>query len=312
MITKWLKRILGIAIIAFLIWYLAGHWQQVRELLKLSVFELIVIYVICFIGTLNSAVVVMAILKPMGIRALFWDMILLQNACMLLNYVPMKFGTLFMANYLKRHYGLKYSQFGIFAVYLTLLLSAAAALIGIIAMVLVYGFADVHKQILMVIFLISLIGSIFLIYFPLPIPKGTSKLAIALRDFIGGRQVVTQDTKSLFLAAFFLLLNFILTSVRLAVIYHGMGKDINPAGYLVLGALGFVMMFINITPGALGIREAVLGAGAIVLGAPLEVGVTAAVIDRAVTLSWAFVVGGVSAIWLWYKSPEDFKKNNNT
>jgi uncharacterized membrane protein YbhN (UPF0104 family) len=306
---KWLKYLLGLVIVIFLLWYLAGHWQDVRALLKLNGFELAVIYFVSFIGILNSAVVVRAILKPMGIRALFLDMVLLQNACLLLNYVPMKFGTLFMANYLKRHYGLKYSQFGTFSVYLTLLLSAVASLTGIIAMIFVYGLADVQKQLLTAVFLICLVASILLILVPLPVPKGTSRLAIVLRDFLIGRKAIAQDTKALFVVGFFLLFNFVLTSIRLAVIYHSMNVKVHPAGFLVLGALGFILMFINITPGALGIREAVLGAGAVVLGVPLEAGVTAAIIDRAITLSWAFVVGGACTGWLWHKSPADFRKD---
>ncbi|MBA7643169.1 hypothetical protein ES703_50888 [subsurface metagenome] len=87
-----------------------------------------------------------------------------------------------------------------------------------------------------------------------------------------------------------------------------MGQNIHPAGYLVLGALGFVTMFVSLTPGSLGIRELVLGSGAIVLGIPLEVGVLAAMIDRAIALSWCFVIGGACTAWLWHKSPGDFKK----
>ncbi len=306
---KWLKHILGIALLSFLIWYLVRHWQDVRALLKLNGFELAIIYFVSFIGILNSAAAVMAILKPMGIRALFIDMVLLQNASLLLNYVPMKFGTLFMANYLKRHYGLKYSQFGTFSVYLTLLLSAIAALTGIAAVVFVYGLAGVQKQILVGVFLVCFIASVFLMFVPLPVPGGTSRLVIVLRDFLVGRKAVAQDAKALFWAGFFLLFNFVLASVRLAVIYHSMNVKVHPAGFLVLGALGFILMFINITPGALGIREAVLGAGAVVLGVPLEAGVAAAIIDRAIILSWAFVVGGVCTGWLWHKSPADFHKD---
>lgn len=307
--VKWLKNLLGLVIIVFLLWYLAEHWQDVKALLKLNGFELAVIYFVCLIGILNSAVVVMTILRPMGIRALFFDMVLLQNAGLLLNYVPMKFGTLFMANYLKRHYKLKYSHYGTFAIYLTLILSAVASLTGIIVMVSVYGTGDYQRQILTAVFLACLFASCFLLFVPLPIPKGSSKLAVVLRDFLTGRGTLTRDVKVLLSVEVLLLFNFVLAAVRLAVIYYSMGVYIHPAGFLVLGVLGYITMFVNITPGALGIREAVLGAGAVVLGVPLEAGVTAALIDRAIALSWAFVVGGACAGWLWHKSPADFRKD---
>lgn len=305
---KWLKYLLGIAIFAFLIWYLIEHRQQVNAMLKLSITELTAIYIISFIGVFNSAMVVKVILKPIGARTFLGDMVLLQNACMLLNYVPMKFGTLFMANYLKRHYGLKYSHFGTFSVFLTLLLSAAACLTGIIAIIGAYGLDSMQKQLLTGAFLICLTVSVFLIWVPLPVPKGSSRIAVLFRDFLLGRSAVTRNKESLLAAAFFLLFNFILTAIRLAVIYYSMGLHVHPAGFLVLGALGYIAMFANFTPGALGIREAVLGAGAAVLGIPLEAGITAAVIDRAIALSWAFVIGGICTGWLWYKSPADFSK----
>jgi uncharacterized membrane protein YbhN (UPF0104 family) len=91
-----------------------------------------------------------------------------------------------------------------------------------------------------------------------------------------------------------------------------MNQKIHPAGYLVLGSLGFVTMFISLTPGALGIREIVLGAAAVVLKVPLEVGVFAAMIDRAIGLSWSFVAGGICTAWLWHKSPADFKQLKHT
>ena len=102
--------------------------------------------------------------------------------------------------------------------------------------------------------------------------------------------------------------NFLLTAVRLGIIYNSMGKNIHAGGYLILGALGFVVLFISLTPGSLGIRELVLGFGAVVLGVPLEVGILAAMIDRAIILSYAFVAGGVCTLWLWRKSPADFKE----
>lgn len=307
---KWIKHILGIAILAFLIWYIAGHWQSVKALLKLNALELVIIYFVSFVGTFNSAVVVMAILSPMGVKTLLVDMIILQNARTLLNYVPMKFGTLFMANYLKRHYGLRYSHFGIFSVFLTLLLSVAACLTGLLAMILVYGLGSVQKQILAGVFLVYLIASVFMIFIPLPAPKGSSKLAVLFREFLLGRSAVTKNKRSLFTAAVFLLFNFIITAVRLAIIYHNMDIKVHPAGFLVLGALGYIIMFVNLTPGAIGIRETVLGAGAVVIGIPLEAGITAALIDRAIAISWAFVVGSICAGWLWHKSPADFEKNN--
>jgi len=305
---KWIKNVLGIIIVISLLWYLSRHWGELKFLIRLSAAELIIIYLISFLATLNSAYIIQRLLKTLKVRTSFWDMVLLQNAVYLLNYVPMKFGTVFRANYLKRHYGLRYAHFGTFFVYLTLLMTAAASGVGLVILVAVYGVAGYERKVLAAVFLGLLVFSVLSASIPLPIPKGSSKLSIIVRDFLIGRQQVTHDKYTLFVCTTLLLGNFIVSSVRLGIIYNSMGQNVHPAGYLVLGALGFATMFVSLTPGSLGIRELVLGSGAVVLGIPLEVGVLAAMVDRAIALSWVFVVGSACTAWLWHKSPADFKK----
>lgn len=306
--AKWIKNILGIVIAALLVWYLGKRWDNLSALLELGTVELFAIYFITFLSMLSNSYTVVVLLKVLKVRTRFWDMVFLQNAANLLNYLPMKFGTVFRANYLKRHYGLSYAHFGTFFVYLTLLITAAAAAVGVAALLLVYGIAGYEAKLMAGVFLGAFVCSISLAFVPLPIPKGSNKLSAVLRNFLMGRGMVKANKKALIYCGVFLIINLILYSVRLGVIYNSMGQNIHPAGFLVLGALAYVTMFVIITPGSLGIRELLLGSGAVVLGVPLEVGIFAAVIDRAIMLSWSFLIGGACTIWLWFKSPADFKK----
>ncbi|HEW78567.1 MAG TPA: flippase-like domain-containing protein [Phycisphaerales bacterium] len=305
---KWFKNILGLAILAFLIWYLAGHWQQLKALLKFSPAQLIAIYCLWFLVALSSAGVVQCLLSALKTKTSFWDMVLLHNAAVLLNYVPMKFGTLFRANYLKRHYGLAYAHFATFFLYITFLMTATAAIIGLAVLLVIYGLAGYESKILAGIFVITIISSLLFLFIPLPIPVGQSRLSTTLRNFLTGRRQMSKERKTVFIVVALLAVNFLLTALRIWIIYYSMGKNIHPAGYLILGTLGFVALFIGLTPGSLGVRELVLGFGAVVLGIPLEVGIMAAMIDRVIIISYAFVIGGGCAIWLWRKSPADFKK----
>jgi len=305
---KWVKNILGLVILVFLLWYLVGHWQQLRVLLRLGPGQLVILYSLCFLSTLVGARVVQCLVSALKTKTEFWDMVWLQNAAVLLNYMPMKFGTLFRANYLKRHYGLAYSHFASFFLYITFLMTATSTALGLVTLAAVYGLAEYESKILAGVFAGAIIGSLIFLLVPLPEPKGKGRLSTALRAFLAGRRQMAKDKKTIFAAAALLVVNFLITACRLAIIYRSMGKDIHPAGYLILGALGFVILFISLTPGSLGIRELVLGAGAVVLGVPLEVGVLAAVVDRAISMSYIFVVGGGCTLSLWHKSPADFKE----
>jgi len=306
--AKWIKNILGVIAIVFLLWYLSKHWEKLKVLIKLSPADLVIIYVISFWGALNNAYVIQRLLHALRIKPHFWDMFMLQNASVLLNYAPAKVGTVFQANFLKCHYRLSYAHFATFFVYLTLLMTAAASAIGLVALVGFYGVGGYETRALCAAFSGVLVCSIFFAFVPLPIPTGSHKLSVILRNFLTGRRYVVCEKRTLFVCAVFLVVNFVLVSIRLGIIYNSMGQNIHLAGYLILGAIGQVAMFASITPGSLGIRELILGAAAVALGAPLEVGVLAAMIDRAISLSWTFVIGGICTIWLWHKSPTEFRQ----
>jgi len=309
--SKWVKVLLALSILAFLLWYLARHWEELKVLLKLGPKQLIIMYLSYFVVALSNARVVQCLVNALKTRTRFWDMALVTNTAVLLNYAPMKIGTLFRADYLKRHYGLSYTHFATFFLYITFLMTAIAAAVGWTVLVTVYSLTQHESKILAGVFAATLVGSLFILFLQLPLPKGQGRFSTTVRSFLSARSQISKARKALFTATAFVVLNFLLTALRIGIVYHSMGKNIHPAGYLVLGALDSVVLFIGLTPGSLGIRELVLSFGAVVLGVPLEVGILAAMIDRAVIMSYTFVVGGGCALWLWRKCPTDFRQNES-
>ena len=306
---KWLKNILGIIIIVFLLWYLSRHWRELKVLVGLKPIELVLLYFLASLSTVNNSLVNRRLLKALGAKVSFWDIVCLQNATRLLNHVPMKFGTVFRANYLKRRYGLSYTRYITFFMYFTFLMLAMAAVTGLTCLAIAYGFSGRESRILAGFFLVIFVVSLFCLFWPLPIPTGAGRLSSLFRNFLTGRSDVTKDTKVIYKCVLHLLVTFFLAAARLGIIYHSMQQDIHLLGYLVLGALGYTSLIVSFTPGSLGTRELILGAGATAVGIPLEVGIFAAMFDRAVILTLTFVAGGVCTGWLWRRYPADFKKD---
>lgn len=307
---RWLKNILGLLILVFLLWYLSKHWEELSPLLKLSKCRLGVLFGLYFVSTLINGAVVKVLVTALRSRTAFWDMVWLYNATVLLNYVPVKFGTIFRANYLKRHYGLGYTRFAVFFLYMSLLTIAVATFMGLVALVVFYGLNDYENKIMAVILATTTVGTLLLLFAPLPTPAGKWRLTKVLREFILGRSEISGARKSISITAALLIFNVFLATLITWLIYRSLNTYIHPGGCLILGALGYVVLLIGITPGGLGIRELVLSFGAAVLGIPLEIGVLAAMLDRALAFSYALVVGGVCVLLLWRKSPADFKEAN--
>ena len=304
---RWLKNLLGVVLIALLLWYLARHWDNLKSLVHLKLSTLFYLYMVSVAGTIVGSYTIQHLLASFNVKPGFREMFHLNNTVTLLNYLPMKLGTFYRANYLKRHYGLIYSHFGVLFIYLILLMTMAASIIGIAVLVIVYGLSKTETQMLAVVFLVTFIFFFTLSFVPLPAIEGSSKWLTVLRNFLAGRSQMTANKKNLFFNMLLTAACFVISSVRLGIIYHSMGQNVHPAGYLVLGAVAYVTMFVSITPGSLGLKELALALGAVALGIDFKVGSLAAVIDRAVALLLSFTLGLASAIYLWKKNPQDFK-----
>lgn len=306
--TQWLKSLLGIVIIGLLLWYLAQHWDNLENLVNLRISTIIYLFVIATMGVVVGSYAIQRLIAVFGIRPGFWEMFHLHSATILLNYIPMKFGTFYRASYLKRHYGLIYAHFSVLFIYLLILMIFAASAVGFIVLLTFYDLNTDEIFLLATILFAFLVCSVVLAFIPLPVYQGTNRVTMAIRNFAQGRKMMTENICTLCVSMLLTAGCFLISSIQLGIIYHNMGQSIHPAGYFVLGAIAYVTMFLGITPGSLGLRELALTLGAAALGIDFSIGSLAAVIDRAVALAWSFTIGMASTLYLWHKSPQDFKK----
>ena len=56
--VRWLKYIIGVALIACLLWDEGRHWQELKNLPNLSLKQLASMYSLCFLATIVTARVV--------------------------------------------------------------------------------------------------------------------------------------------------------------------------------------------------------------------------------------------------------------
>ena len=309
--SKWIRNIVAFAVLACLSWYLVVHREELGHLFRLRPGHVAVMFVVIFLQASCTVYVIQSLLKLLKTKTSFWEMFLLQSTVVLLNYVPMKFGTVFRANYLKRHYGFKYAHFATFFLYLTFLMTVVASAISLIVLVAVYKVSSYESKMLAGLLAIVLVVSMLFLFFPLPVPKGSHRIIVTLRNFLSGRRDVMSSRNVFLVNTSVLAISFVLASFRLAIIYRGLQQEINPAGFLVLGSLGCVTLFFSFTPGALGIRELILGLGGVALGVPAQVSILAAMIDRAIIITYTFIVGGGCSIALWRRNPAEFKREGS-
>ena len=305
---KWLKSVIGLLILGFLLCYLWSRRDQMTGLFNFQSYQILSLYLLVTFDTLNTARMVQVLVGRFQSRIKLVRMAVLQSSVMLLNYVPMKFGTVFQAHHLKTFYGLSYSgSVAIFA-YRMFITALITGLFGFVTLCVGYGVASYEAAVLAVVFGLLFVVSLIGLFFPVSIP-GSSNRFLAKLQYLFDQKNRLSRQKGLFVTCIVhLSVGFGITSCRFLVIYKSLGYDLSFVEGLFLGTVGAGAVLLGLTPGGLGLRELLLSAVSTLLDIPMEIGVLAAMLDRAVLFSWEFTVGGVSALWLWNKDSTDFKK----
>jgi uncharacterized membrane protein YbhN (UPF0104 family) len=301
---SWIRNTVGLVIIAGLIVYLFMSRLELEHLVSIRPGVLALAYVAALAGTLIAAAGVQALLHTLSPTVGYTEMLVLNTAAVFLNYLPMKAGTIVRANYLRRRHGLNYSQFGVFFVFRSLLAGGTSAAVSAAILLVVFDPTRPEVQLLCGAFFAVLLAAVILLFVPLPIPTGQGKLASSLRGFLLGRRRLGRSRKALVVSTGLLVVNFGIDATRLHLVYRSLGVQLHPAAYLVLAGVGFVVMITGLTPGGLGLREAMLGAAAALMGPAGELGVLAALVDRALLMTWTLIAGGGCATVLWLRYPQ--------
>lgn len=299
---RWVERarmVLGLALLVAIAVFLYRRGDVLAGLPSLSAATWALLVAVSATIALTSVRAVQRLQDAVGARLGFGETFLLHNAAFLLNLLPAKAGTVLRASYLKRHHGFSFARFGVFAVALTLLTVLVSSLIGLVSLLAVYGLSTTASRWCAALLAACVTFALLLLVVPLPPLRWPGRLGEALHEFIVSRGELRGQPRLLLAPAGWLICGYLLGSLRIGIVYAGLGLDAHPGGLLLLGALGQVSILANLTPGGLGVRELLVGGGAVVLGVPVEAGLLAAVIERAIGLAWSVLVGIPSAVWVW-------------
>jgi uncharacterized membrane protein YbhN (UPF0104 family) len=214
------------------------------------------------------------------------------------NYItPFSGGMIARAAYLKREHQLPYAHFA------TLLASnylISFWVIGVVGALTLLAFGTVvrtHWQLfaLFVSVVTSISGLLLLPTVRLP---WESQVARAVNTALEGWNLVRNDWALLARLVVYTLLNILLNGLSLWVAYDSLGSRVAFRSALLIGLLTSFSLLIRITPGNLGIQEAVVCLSSGLLGTGTGQGLLAALLIRATTLLWVFTLGPTFAFLL--------------
>lgn len=226
-----------------------------------------------------------------GVRLTFHEWFGLASVTTMGNYItPFSGGLLIRAAYLKKRHRLPYAQFTTMLTSNYLIMFWLIGVIGLLALgVIGQGWQRYWPIVLLFGVVVATISVIFL--FPVQQVPWENRIGRFLNTLLTGWFMVRRDYALLLRLALLTLLTICLNALSFWLAYEALGQPISFIAALLLGLVAAFSIFVNLTPGNLGIQEAMVGLSAELLGAGGGAGLLAVLLIRAVTVLCAFTLG---------------------
>lgn len=296
-----IRTLIGFLIIFGFCYYLWANRDQFHRMLDASVWHLsglcVLIVLSWYVNGLQAYVVYRAVGIPIGAM----EATMLTTAGTFGNYLPMRAGTIARAMYLKEKHGLGFARFGGIMLLRTLLTVVAAGIVGLASLGLAYweDGSSISSQ-LFVVFSLLTIVPVLAMYIPIPkwswLPHKLYRLA---DDLTGAFDELRRKPAIAFQVVVLIVVQYFLLGLRFIVSADALSVDMLNSHLVLMAPLAALMSFAALTPGGLGLREAVMGYVSLSLGFSFSIGIFVGTIDRAVLLVMVGVFGGLAFRHVW-------------
>jgi glycosyltransferase 2 family protein len=277
-------------IIIYLIYYINNNLQNFKQLTITNPLYLIPLIVILFIFLYSNGIMLKFLMKPFQIKLKnneAFGLAIITNFYNLIT--PFRGGAAARAIYLKKKHDFPYVNFlaTLSAIYILIFL--VSSLIGIFSMLTLIekSYPILLALSIFTIFLLSII-----IFSP-KIKENNNKWSNRFIKVINGWHLIKNNKKIITITIIISLIQVFLIALNNLLAYNIFGIEITLAKALFIAAISNLSIIIAITPGNLGIGDAINVFTANIIGIPLTEAIAATILLRAVNLIIIFILGPI-------------------
>lgn len=276
-IGSWLAGIVGTVGI-FLYYRPEGFWDAVETIGIVGILSWVVLTLAARVSANEATVVPLAAL---GYRLSRMDAFWISWIRTFANQIAPVFGAAAYVHMIRRHTGIQWSQVAALGQPQILLVAAAIGLVGLVAMLVNYprigfsalGFAALYALVIVVTLAVSS-GAHWLLE---ALPKGAAERVMGTSNAL---RTMAQSPRFVATMMLYHTVAVILRGARVWFLFAAAGISLDWAELLLVLAVTESSLLLNITPGALGVREGAILGGAGLLGIPAATASSVALIDR--------------------------------
>jgi uncharacterized membrane protein YbhN (UPF0104 family) len=224
------------------------------------------------------------------------------------NYLtPFRGGAIARATYLKKNHQFSYTLFLGTLMGTYVITFWINSFLGIVSLLYLNFFQQIFNNIMFIVFVgIFLVLTLIIIFSP-KFRKSNIPFLNKIIAVINGWNLVKSHTRTIISLSAITLLNAVLMSGITFFEYRVIGENISVIGSVFVAISSTLSLFISITPGSLGIKEAMIVFSSQIINIAPHKAVTVGILDRLLNFSILLVLSPIFTRVLL-----NFKKNNET
>lgn len=285
-----------------LIYYIYKNTADFKELYFVNPIYILALSFLFVLGLFVNSVVLRVLMEPFNIKLKKGEAFGLSAITNFYNFItPFKGGAGMRALYLKKKHDFSYINFlaTLSAIYVIIFL--VACIFGLFSMGLIYWFYKIFNPIIFLMFFLLFVFLLGIIIFSPKVPMQKNKLLNKIATVINGWHLIKNNYKVILFITFFSSVQLMLCAISTMIAYYTFGFNLSFLKALFISCVGSLSVIVSITPGNLGIGDAINIFSANLMGVGLSQAVAANLLLRAVNILVILILGPIFSYYLLRK-----------
>ncbi len=296
--SKRLKICVALILLGVLIYFGRQHFGKLSLLLEVDPIWVICIAGLYIVTRMINGEIMRITAAALGKKIKRSESFYLVMVMSYQNLIIPKSGLSAPAIYLKLKHGLKLSEFTSFLLPMTIIQLACFGIAGLLAQVYLLLHSQVPLQpAIALLFGVLFIGNSGFLFVRIQVPaKWQNKIGNILRKIIHAWEQLRINRVLIVKVIMWQTVIILLRTIRMQIAFWALGMPIAFPAALIVSLLAQLALFISLTPGALGFREAALVYGSYLLSVSADISLAVGILDRVVTTACILAIG-LPALW---------------
>jgi uncharacterized membrane protein YbhN (UPF0104 family) len=302
-IKKTIKWIIFLAIALIFVYYIKSNLSDFKQLSLVNPQNLILIGILQILFLVNNGIMLKLFMSPFNINLKAKEWFGLSCITSFSNYfIPGIGGATSRGIYLKKKHEFSYAKFlgNLAGNYIIIFFTNS--LIALISLILLKKYYNFWNFPLFFIFGGIFLVSLFFIIFHIKSFK--SPIFRKINLVIEGWENVRRSKKLIIGTTTIGMLNIFIGALILFIEFRIFGIELSFLKSLIIAITAMLAIFINITPGGLGIKEGLIVLTSTILIIPTEISISVSIIDRAIHMLILFILGPIFSYILFKHKPK--------